>query len=94
MTTGTDPFDVFFRPPDDGEPVVLKALSVRLPQRTFRYVEEMAEHANLSRNAMAVQLLEWGISFALARLPDEIRDEIGMAVDGPDFPHLYHQGEL
>ena len=83
MTTGTDPFDVFLRPPDASEaPPVLKAVSVRLPQRTFRYLEEMAEHADLSRNAMAVQLVEWGISHALARLPDDMRDQIIVAVDG------------
>lgn len=79
-----DPLEVFFRvPEEDPRPVPTRALSVRMPVRVFRYLEEMAEHADMSRNAMAVQLLEWGAAYALSRLPDELRDEIACAVDGP-----------
>lgn len=85
----SDPFDIFLREPEsDPEPAPLKALTVRLPLRTFRYLEEMAEQADLSRNAMAVQLVEWGISFALDRLPEELNHQIGVAVDGPDYEHF------
>lgn len=86
-----DPFDVFLREPDeDPQPVTLKALTVRLPVRTFRFLEEMAEHADLSRNAMAVQLVEWGIAHAMERLPEELVLQIGTAVDGPNFEHFFH----
>jgi predicted transcriptional regulator len=77
-----DPFEIFLRPHDDAAPPApLKALSIRMPQRAFRYVQHMAEAADLSRNAMAVQLIEWGIAHALSRLPDEMRDEIQSSVD-------------
>lgn len=86
-----DPHEVFLREPDDDpQPVTLKALTVRLPLRTFRFLEEMAEHADLSRNAMAVQLVEWGIAHAMDRLPEELAHQIGTAVDGPDFDHFFH----
>lgn len=79
-----DVFDVFFTREDDDEPPVLKALTVRMPMRTYRYLEEMADQANLARGAMGVQLIEWGISHALAQLPDGVRNHIVLEVDGPD----------
>lgn len=85
----TDPKDLFLLRPTEEDPApVLKALSVRMPLRTFRYLEEMAEHADLSRNAMAVQLIEWGIQHALRELPEALADEIGEAVEGPDYYHF------
>lgn len=75
-----DPFDIFLRAQEEAAPLPLKALSVRMPQKAFLYVQHMAEAADLSRNAMAVQLIEWGIAHALSRLPDEMRDEIHTAV--------------
>jgi len=81
-----DPFEIFLRPCDDtAPPLPLKALSVRMPQEAFRYVQHMAEAADLSRNAMTVQLIEWGIAHALSRLPDEMRDEIQNSVDQETF---------
>ena len=86
-----DPVDLFLRPAEEGPSLVsLKALSVRMPLRTFRYLEEMAEHTDLSRNAMAVQLIEWGIAHALSRLPEEICDQIGYAVDGENYYERKH----
>lgn len=83
-----DVFKVFFKPKEEaGAPPVLKAITVRLPQVTYDYLEAMAEHADMSRNAMAVQLIQWGENFALGQLPDEIRDEIGEQVEGPEY-HL------
>ena len=79
-----DPFEIFLRPHDAAvPPPPLKAMSVRMPDTAFRYVQHMAEAADLSRNAMAVQLIEWGIAHALSRLPDEMRDEIQAEVDQP-----------
>lgn len=77
-----DPFEIFLRPHEDSAPPpALKALSLRMPQKAFLYVQHMAEAADLSRNAMAIQLLEWGIAHALSRLPDEMRDEIQNSVE-------------
>ena len=82
-----DPFDIFLRAQEEAAPLpLIKALSVRMPQKAFLYVQHMAEAADLSRNAMAVQLIEWGIAHALSRLPDEMRDEIHTAVT-----HHFHE---
>ena len=79
-----DVFDVFFRKDeDDTEPPPLKATTVRMPVRTFHYLEEMADQAHITRNAMAVQLIEWGVSYALAQLPEDVRNGIVIEVDGP-----------
>ena len=80
---------LFLRPAGEVEPPpVLKAASVRMPAKTLAYIDAMAEAADLSRNGMAVQLIEWGIQHALGELPDEIRDEIGESVEGPDYFHM------
>ena len=86
----SDVLDVFTRQPDDQPPPVLKGVSIRMPAGLLRYIDEMAEHADLSRNGMAVQLLEWGVRYALLELPYEIRDEIVEAVDGPDGVAFFH----
>ena len=83
-----EPTEVFMWAHDDSaRPTALKALSVRMPEWAFRYVEEMATAADLSRNAMAVQLIEWGIAHALARLPDEMRNELEGAAKYTQINH-------
>jgi hypothetical protein len=78
MVTGREVFDVFLRPPDDEtlHDLGMKAFTVRAETSLVNFIEVMAEHAELSRNAMAVQLIRWGISSAMAQLPDEVRDAI------------------
>jgi hypothetical protein len=86
-----DVFQVFLKPDkEDDAPVVLKTTSVRMPSTLLAYIDAMAEKADLSRNAMCVQLLTWGVSFAMAELPDDIRHEIGVSVEGPDYDPLNH----
>ena len=88
----SDVLNLFLRDRDsEPEPPVLKGISIRLPSNLLAYVDQMAEHADLSRNGMAVQLLEWGVRYALLELPDEIRDEIVEAVDGPEAIALHYR---
>lgn len=79
MVIGREVFDVFVRQEPDEDTLAemgMKAITVRGPASLVQYIEVMAEHAELSRNAMAVQLIRWGISSAMAQLPDELRDAI------------------
>lgn len=62
----------------------LRALTVRMPASTYAYVQRLAEEANLSRNAMAVQILQWGVDLALNELPPEIHVSIVHDVQGPE----------
>lgn len=84
-----DIFNFFVKPPPDpaASPPVLKSISVRLPASLLAYIDVLAEHGDVSRNAMSVRLLEWGVQDCLAHLPDGMRDEIGESVEGPDY-HL------
>lgn len=64
---------------DDGiedEPEELHAVSVRLPSTTKAMVDELAESAGLSRNAMTIDLVRAGIESVLSRLPDPIAEEM------------------
>jgi hypothetical protein len=80
-----DVFQVFLQsPPPSDEPSSMRSLSVRMPADTYRYLTVMADHANLSLNAMAVQLLSWGIDFALWELPPEIHADIVSDVEGDE----------
>lgn len=54
----------------------LYPLSVRLPASTKAMVDEMAENAGVSRNSMAIELIQAGIQSVLARLPDPIAQEL------------------
>lgn len=58
-----------------------RSLSVRMPFRTHQFVVAMAEHAGVSRSAMAVHLLDWGITYALEHMPAGMADEITTDVD-------------
>jgi hypothetical protein len=62
----------------------LKALSVRMPPTVFAYLQRLAEEADISRNAMAVQLLSWGIEFALSELPVDFHASIVLEVEGEE----------
>lgn len=74
-----DPLVVFTVEADAPDPPRLRVLSVRMPRAVWGYLDAMAEEAQLSRNSMAVQLMEWGIGYALAQLPTPIRDDIEAA---------------
>lgn len=79
-----DVADVFLNA-DPPEPTpVLKALSVRMPADVAAYIERLAEAADLSRTAMAVCLLRWGIDFALHELPPDMHVSIVSDVEGPE----------
>lgn len=81
-----DPFDVFLKKQEEDAPMKApRPLTLRLPEQVFFYVQHMSEKAEMSRNAMGVQLVEWGISYALSRLPDEMRNEIHSAVNRDNF---------
>lgn len=84
MVTGREVFDVFLRPADDDDlhEMGLKAITVRAPSSLVNFIEVLAEQAELSRNAMAVQLIRWGISSAMAQLPDELRESIEQELIG------------
>ncbi len=72
-----DPRYVFMRPhKPEGGPYPLKTLSIRLPLPAFERLEVMAEAAELSLNAMAIQLIEWGTESAISSLPPEFAHEL------------------
>jgi hypothetical protein len=76
-----DVLSVFLKDPQEqSEPV--KALSVRMPMSTYTYLQRLASAADLSGNAMAVLLLQWGIEFALTQLPADLHVSISREVEG------------
>jgi hypothetical protein len=80
-----DIFRTFIRPEPSGPAPVIKGISLRIPADLLAYVDSMAEHADLSRNAMGTLLLQWGIDHALLNLPEEICDQIHVEVLGEDY---------
>jgi hypothetical protein len=83
--------NLFLRDSAEAPPPSKKGISLRVSPRLLAYIDAMSEHADISRNAMGEQLLEWGVRYALGELPDEIRDEIVESVDGPEAVSAYHQ---
>jgi hypothetical protein len=70
---------------DDDEPDELnvgeiRTISIRIPEGRLAWLDAMAEHADVSRNVFANELLRVGISSVLGELPDEIREEIEQTV--------------
>jgi hypothetical protein len=76
MATEGDVFDVFMRGDTEPDPEPVKALTVRLPAGLFQWVSVMADEADRSKNQLAISLIQWGVSAALARLPDDIRNDL------------------
>jgi hypothetical protein len=60
--------------PEDESP--LRTVTVRLPESRLVWIDAMAEEADLSRNAMLVNLLRVGVSSVMGSLPDEVREII------------------
>ncbi len=57
-------------------PPELRTFSVRLEATRLAQIEAMAQVADVSRNAMAVRLLEVGINAVMHEIPPEVRTEI------------------
>ncbi len=88
MSTPDDVRSLFYPLPEeayaaDPEPPP-KAFSVRLPVQLVAYIDDMAQMAGLSRNAMTTRLLDWGVQFALSNLDKDDVDRILSAYGG--FP--------
>lgn len=58
----------------------LSAFSVRVPPGRLAAIDAMASKAGISRNRMANLLLSAGIRDVLARLPNEVIEDLGEAV--------------
>jgi hypothetical protein len=56
------------------------SFSCRVPIDLVIKIDCLAAHSELSRNAMANELLRVGISSLFAALPDPIRDEINESI--------------
>lgn len=54
----------------------LFAVSVRIPQRTRLMLDAMAKQANISRNSMAIELMQAGIQDVLSKLPDVVVQDL------------------
>lgn len=81
-----DVLDIFRPVPnEEPSPPPMKAFTVRIPAPLLGYVDEMAQTAGISRNAMAIHLLDWGVRHALERLPEELRSHILEAVSEDGF---------
>ena len=70
----------FFLERSDPEEEPLRSASIRMPVQVLHRIDSMASHAELSRNAMANQLLSVGIDAVLDELPDELRESIEVQV--------------
>lgn len=57
------------------DPEPIRSASIRLPSSLLSLIDVFAEHADLSRNAFVVDLLEVGLNAVRAELPPEMQDE-------------------
>jgi hypothetical protein len=62
-------------PPPDAA-ADLRQISQRLPVQTLARIDALAEHAELSRNAMVLELLRVGIASVQSCLPPVVLDEV------------------
>lgn len=65
---------------DDDEE--LFSMSVRVPASLRALVDELAESAGLSRNAMCVDLIQAGVEDVISRLPAEVANDVHEAAAG------------
>lgn len=68
-----------FAQDDDQE---LFAVSVRIPGSTRAMLDAMATQAGVSRNSMAIELMQAGIQDVLSKLPDEVAHDLAEAAGG------------
>ncbi len=95
MLRKDDVQQLFCPPPDDisYDPLPTKAFSVRVPVPLLAYIDEMAQIAGISRNAMAIHLFDWGTRFALENLPTDLGERVLKAYDGMPAYSLPHTVE-
>jgi hypothetical protein len=88
----SDPTDVvleLFGQPTDSppDPLPTKTVSVRLDVETLTWVDEIASHAECSRQHILSRVVDLGLSSLLSAMPPEIRDSI----EGDVFSSLNSQ---
>jgi hypothetical protein len=78
MTTVSQVARLFYEAHDNpkDDPPELRIVSVRMAVSLMKFIDAMASEAGVSRNTMAVKLLEVGIGEVMAELPDSIREGI------------------
>lgn len=78
MTTVSQVARLFYEAQENPreEPVEQRIVSTRMPVSLLRFIDAMASEAGVSRNTMALKLLEVGIGEVMAELPDSIREGI------------------
>lgn len=81
MVTSREVVNLFLQndegPPDE---VDIRSVTVRMDSERLAYIDSMAEHASVSRNAMANHLLSLGIGQVMGELPDPIREDVEAGV--------------
>lgn len=76
--------DLFLSPRPAVEPEPVRAFTVRIPVTTMQYLEELTERANISRMAMATNIMQWGIEYALQQMPTQMHVAIVEEVEGQE----------
>ena len=76
MTTASQVARLFYEVQENPrqEPEEQRIVSTRMPVSLLRIIDAMAVEAGVSRNTMALRLLEVGIGEVMAELPDSVRE--------------------